>query len=534
MDLQPKRAACDRCRAQKLRCVYPDSVSVFPVPCERCRRAHVTCNRSPSLRMGRRPGKPRSRSAPQVSSENIKPIPQPVTPTRTNNQRDNRCLDSLAQDSLTGIEFDIDNFLSMTSNTTTTPNDPPTFRVTTPELALAKTNPDYATLSPLSHPLAFPNETTGNPDFDFGNCLVTTTSHSSHTLSMDSSESSYLMDLGTESSSSEHSFPNVDPFDDVLQDLAHIDMDNIQGQQNHKPSLPVRHMKALSQLTIDMQNLLALSGNLQSRVDSPLSTVQDATNGPTLNTVVPGNSSKRVISGILHVSQRFLDILKPLQCNGHQLNSVCPQLRSCDGPLIDAFKSNEPDAVASCQRPDPQTILHVIGCFVQLLRLYSDVFSHVSDLLSTHSSSPCTYLPHSVPDLQIKNFPVETTGHLQLLLLVQTLTYLLDAIELALGCHRTSNGAPKTPARAGRWQSGAQDSSSIKPQCLCCFSSNKHSHSPVEPKVDSGGLLSRHHALDLLETMLKCDDLESKDRGRRSLRMLRSDIEHVKELLEIR
>ena len=56
---QAKRAACDRCRTQKLRCIYNGGASDS---CERCRRAGVKCNHSPSLRMGRPPHSERQRT----------------------------------------------------------------------------------------------------------------------------------------------------------------------------------------------------------------------------------------------------------------------------------------------------------------------------------------------------------------------------------------------------------------------------------------------------------------------------------------
>lgn len=49
---QPRRIACDRCRAQKLRCLYND---LKQEACERCLRAKSKCIHSPPLRLGRRP-----------------------------------------------------------------------------------------------------------------------------------------------------------------------------------------------------------------------------------------------------------------------------------------------------------------------------------------------------------------------------------------------------------------------------------------------------------------------------------------------
>jgi len=54
---KPVRVACDRCRAQKLRCIYNSSDQRS---CDRCQRARVQCNHSPSLRMGRPPQKKKS------------------------------------------------------------------------------------------------------------------------------------------------------------------------------------------------------------------------------------------------------------------------------------------------------------------------------------------------------------------------------------------------------------------------------------------------------------------------------------------
>jgi len=50
--LQGNRIACDRCRGQKLRCVYIDESRDS---CQRCQRARVQCIHSPSKRMSRQP-----------------------------------------------------------------------------------------------------------------------------------------------------------------------------------------------------------------------------------------------------------------------------------------------------------------------------------------------------------------------------------------------------------------------------------------------------------------------------------------------
>ena len=137
MDQQPKRAACGRCRAQKLRCVYPNGASVLSDPYERCSRALVTCNYSPKLRMGRRPTKRRSSSVPQASTETIKPNSRVGATGQTDTISAQNYPDSLELDCPTGAEMDIDSSLAM-SPITMTPDEPSSFQGSTPDSAFGR------------------------------------------------------------------------------------------------------------------------------------------------------------------------------------------------------------------------------------------------------------------------------------------------------------------------------------------------------------------------------------------------------------
>jgi Fungal Zn(2)-Cys(6) binuclear cluster domain len=84
-DARSKRVACDRCRAQKLRCT---SSLTYSEACDRCRKAGISCIHSPPLRAGRRRGRPGRDGRPQAertrsfrrgrrASQSSQPSPDP-------------------------------------------------------------------------------------------------------------------------------------------------------------------------------------------------------------------------------------------------------------------------------------------------------------------------------------------------------------------------------------------------------------------------------------------------------------------------
>ena len=88
-------------------------------------------------------------------------------------------------------------------------------------------------------------------------------------------------------------------------------------------------------------------------------------------------------------------------------------------------------AASFLSKPDTPVILLVITCYVQLIRIYSMIFSHVhSSLLATVSGHTPSLL--NLPDFQISGFPLRS-GILQVKILIEVVVHFLNHIEKGLG-----------------------------------------------------------------------------------------------------
>lgn len=190
-----------------------------------------------------------------------------------------------------------------------------------------------------------------------------------------------------------------------------------------------------------------------------------------------GISDPNLIGNILHSSEEFLKLINGLISSRHQpsesfpanVNFVPDYLRHeskdshtrkiclCTESLMNSssfdFDSSlstsnsassgnvpsrpRPDLVGNStaasflSEPDTPVILLVITCYVQLVRLYSMVFSHVhSSLLPTVSDHTPSLL--TLPEFQISGFPLQR-GILQVKILIEVVVHLLNLIEKGLG-----------------------------------------------------------------------------------------------------
>lgn len=88
-------------------------------------------------------------------------------------------------------------------------------------------------------------------------------------------------------------------------------------------------------------------------------------------------------------------------------------------------------AASFLSKPDTPVILLVITCYVQLIRIYSMIFSHVHrSLLATVSGHTPSLL--DLPDFQISGFPLRS-GILQVKILIEVVVHFLNHIEKVLG-----------------------------------------------------------------------------------------------------
>jgi len=85
------------------------------------------------------------------------------------------------------------------------------------------------------------------------------------------------------------------------------------------------------------------------------------------------------------------------------------------------------------QKPDITFKLAVLTCYTCLLRIYETVFFVVHHTLECSPSlAPAIRLPQTVPGLEINGFLLHNHPSLQIRILIQVSTYMLDSVEKAL------------------------------------------------------------------------------------------------------
>lgn len=279
-------------------------------------------------------------------------------------------------------------------------------------------------------------------------------------------------------------------------------------------------LQKLAELNAGLQKLVVMSekgGSWQTRENSI--SPSDGGNRECIAT------ESRLINDVLKAAQTLLDILRIFQPPSSNRCSAC--------------KRGHPDRDRSSDRPWPntQTLLSMISCYVQLLRLCSNFVVHVLETLSMHSVGNCIGLDHLslVTDQQIRSlgFPIRLSTELQLTLLVQIIVHLLDSIERALGCNSTTSSNCGSPVSIDSSKHTSEEHTLQHHKCNVCSShpatTQKTSHK--SDYLDDAGLLGRCRSRELLEMVIKHEDMESQSDGKRSIRLLREDINRIKEMV---
>lgn len=90
-------------------------------------------------------------------------------------------------------------------------------------------------------------------------------------------------------------------------------------------------------------------------------------------------------------------------------------------------------ALGHAQKPDITFKLAVLTCYTCLLRIYETVFFVIHHTLECSPSlTPAIKLPQTVPGLEINGFMLQNHPTLQIRILIQVSTYMLDSVERAL------------------------------------------------------------------------------------------------------
>lgn len=500
----PRRAACDRCRAQKLRCNYSDATATS---CDRCRRAQVSCNHSPSLRMGRRPRKRRHplRSDKPNEGDRTDSVIEVSTSSNTSISGNKEIstftpfqwfanTDIGMFDFLNGCDENAGVFHPSTGSASgrdiSMPEDvSPTSDAFTSDPSLESgTNTDFAQDTEISL-----------TDFQDSRGIV---QHRSLTTGGWKNDSRHVVN-GTEPPETCEGGANHSNARHQLSS----------SQCNPESSGPGSSMRQLSELNLELQDLVSRS--------------QESATGKWTYTQQSDSRSAGtpLIIDILDCSQRYLEILNRFQPKLAQSCVACQRL--------DPYSPHPRDRSNGCKetfsatpRLDTQTLSLVIGCFMHVLRVLSNLFSFLRVILKMHTSPTCSQFPQMLSELKTERSCFDISQHLQAIMLVQIARYLLDSIETALGCRHLLD----VPVKSKR-----SEGSLITPEEQCAQNRSKDCtcDSHVTPKESRASLLSRYSSLDLLETMMRHEDVESKERGRRSLRDLRADMNKVQEALQV-
>ncbi|GAM33415.1 hypothetical protein TCE0_004r00291 [Talaromyces pinophilus] len=85
-------------------------------------------------------------------------------------------------------------------------------------------------------------------------------------------------------------------------------------------------------------------------------------------------------------------------------------------------------------KPDVPSTLVILNCYVCLLKTHEVVFSVIHHVLqSSPDTSSAAELPLTIRDLQIDGFLLQNHGSMQIRILIQVSTYLLNSVKKALG-----------------------------------------------------------------------------------------------------
>lgn len=95
---------------------------------------------------------------------------------------------------------------------------------------------------------------------------------------------------------------------------------------------------------------------------------------------------------------------------------------------------NSPSSLVDMGKPDVPSTLVILNCYVCLLKTHEAVFSVIHHVLqSSPDTSSAADLPLTIRDLQIDGFLLQNHRSMQIRILIQVSTYLLNSVKRALG-----------------------------------------------------------------------------------------------------
>ena len=462
-----RRAACDRCRGQKLRCSREDNHEASNnSKCIRCNTAGAICSFSSAKRPGRPPaslnslpaerkGKQKSGARRQTGKQSgcTKIADYDVAEGQQGQDYDQ----SQSAPTLTDDEGDID--MGRTSSADDF--------LTHPLNDLSMRDPDWKSLVDISLPdegiTAFYNELSqsGLDSFGCGHDWSLPTALSSNLeskatatlfqgLGDQMSESSPLMFDQRQTSVQSQAGTN----EKVLFDLATLNSTpETKGSENSSNEVPSesltsdddaqhRRMQELSELGMDLYSQLVANeeylqaqtttGSLGLRGDLVGNILKSsATFLNLLKTFYPSSSTKSAAKAFAPESTDGDNISPPFA-------SICTDIPSigAEHPQASQQEHSVTSNIQDATRPvtaDMTTIFQLLTCYIRVIRLHSIIYMQVHDYLITVPSKRELPLPPIFPGIEVGGFPLDVFRNFQVKLLLQILAHLLGEIEMLLG-----------------------------------------------------------------------------------------------------
>nr|A0A7M4BDQ2.1 RecName: Full=Transcription factor ffsR; AltName: Full=Cytochalasans biosynthesis cluster protein ffsR [Aspergillus flavipes]QOG08942.1 FfsR [Aspergillus flavipes] len=112
-----------------------------------------------------------------------------------------------------------------------------------------------------------------------------------------------------------------------------------------------------------------------------------------------------------------------------------PPMGPSQGSSSRSTTTNCSSSFVEVQKPDVPSILVILSCYTCLLKIYETVFFVIQHVLECSPANPSgtTDIPHTVRDLNINGFFLQNHRTLQIKILIQVSTYMLDSIQKSLG-----------------------------------------------------------------------------------------------------
>lgn len=482
-----RRYACDRCRGHKLRCVRDQMTTSSP--CQRCRKAREKCTIGSSILSGPSLGRPAL-----MAFESS--VPNATTSPSANTESARLVLPQESWDSMDSVDRNNDvNWLDMLGPTCAIPCElDPTPPVSASASGGDGDDTDmgggFLTITPTNQ-----NTTTAGYSFipapcafDFAPVLDVSEDRDTRALG----EASRNMQMGQQHHQ-QHNQNTPYHGDDPISNSsarAHehtpaLNLANRLTASKGSPGLgsseranssknsnqsPTELKDATIQQLSDLST--SLMKDLHRIVDCKIASsflLTHSDKGPAeylFKTLDGAASQENAVGRMLQGSERFLEIMQLFKELSHPTCSV-PENASGESVLSlnglrETFESSEGDNEAKLERrwkvlqsylerqnpipttldsdflgvsqkPDITSKLAVLTCYMCLLRIYETVFFVIHHSLEyAPSFATAIKIPQTMPGLAINGFMLHKHRHLQIQILIQVSTYMLESVEKSM------------------------------------------------------------------------------------------------------